>query len=88
MKRIEYDTLIAKNLDGNGGLYTTSDTLEGIKDEIDAANMRAEMRGYKPTQYMIVCKETYRFIDDDGLFWKEEVHTNRVEIYPERLELE
>ena len=88
MKRNEYYTLTAKHLNGNGALYTTSDTVEGIRDEIDAANLRAEMRGYKPTQYMIVREETYRIIDDDGLFWKEEVHASRVEIYPERLELE
>lgn len=88
MERIEYYTLMAKHLNGNGALYTTSDTVEGIREEIDAANMRAEMRGYKPTQYMIVREETYRIVDDDGLFWREEVHTNRVEIYPERLELE
>lgn len=84
MKRHEHSRLIAhcSRKPGSGTLVTYSDTLEGIKEEIDRANCRAEKLGYKQTTFTITCEEVYLWVDDDGNFMKRETYENIVEVYP------
>lgn len=83
MKRFEHDTVKAMSMDGSSSyLMTHSDTIEGVKREIDEANERAMKLGYKAEQFMIVCVETYVYKSDDGVFVKRETYENAIEVYP------
>lgn len=84
MKRYATDRLIAHcgSKPGSATLVTYAETLEGIKEEIDRANNRAEKLGYKRETYIITCEEVYLWVDDDGNFVKRETHENIVEVYP------
>ena len=84
MKRIESSNLKAMigRKYGNGYLATRSNTLEEIKAEIDFANDRARLLGYKTDEFTIICEETYLYLDDDGNFVKREIYEGIVEVYP------
>ena len=82
MRRIESDKFRAMDMAGNGYLYTISDTLEGVKAEIDASRERQIKAGYKPDRYRITHTEYYTWLDDDGSFIKSETLEQAVEVYP------
>ncbi|MBQ5562356.1 MAG: hypothetical protein IIT39_03110 [Clostridia bacterium] len=82
MKKYESDRFRAMNMYGYGYLMTNSETLEGVKKEIDESRKRQMRLGYKPDTYIITHEERYLYTDDDGRFVKSETLEQAVEIYP------
>ena len=82
MKRYEGCGYKARYINGNGYLVTNSDTLEGIKEEIDESNYRAEKLGYSATSWMITFEEWITVYNDDGVFVKSEIFEEAIEVYP------
>ena len=71
-----------KNMYSGSYLITYSGTIEGVKTEIDEANKKAVERGFRPSVYIIICKEYYTYFDDNGNFVKREENEYAIETYP------
>lgn len=67
-------------------LVTHSDTVEGVKAEIDESNARAFMKGYKMEQYLITRRTAVLWNDADGDFAKREITEEVIERYPSNME--
>ena len=82
MKKYESGRFRAMYMYGHAYLVTNSETLEGVKKEIDESRKRQMRLGYKPDTYIITYEEHYLYTDDDGRFIKSKTHEQAVEIYP------
>ena len=86
MKHYKSTQVSARGIGWNGaGLVTHSDTIEGVRREIDAANERAVSLGYKAEQFLITWTETNTYYDDNDRFLKRESVEEVVETYPEQI---
>lgn len=86
MNKTKCTAIKAMSMDGSSSyLMTYSDTIAGVKQEIDDANKIAMKLGYKAEQFLIVGIETYVYRSDDGAFVKRETYENAIEVYPAQI---
>ena len=85
MKRISGDRIeIMSTRYGDGGLIMNGSSIEDARKTIDEFNEKSIADGWRkePKKYLIVCKEWYRWENDDGTFIKSEEYVNIIEKYP------
>ncbi len=85
MKRSDHECY--RTIAPNGGhrLAAEGETLEELKNKIDASNERAVRLGYKAEQWIITHEERHFWYNDDGVFVKSEVIEEALEVYPAEL---
>ena len=74
-----YQVISPKN---DCALVTYSETIEGLREEIDRTNAKAVSLGYKAEQFMIIRRDVCTVYENDGTFVSRAVNEAVVELYP------
>lgn len=86
MRQVFGEHYVAKSLRDDYELgITYTETIDGVRQEIDRSNERAVSQGY-PAHQFIICKvQTLKLREDNGQFVMSTVVTVAVEKYPAEL---
>ena len=71
-----------ENPNGTRGIPIKSQTLEGIRSEIDEHNDWCKIAGYATEQFVITHCEVLEHFDSENIFSSRNVVEQRIEIYP------